>query len=116
MNVYEENRFEALLSNASDLPRAASVRIVSGGTFGKTSVGAGRTSSKLRFDEGRFSVGREGAKDGAEGSVPSSARGTSDFLGLSVGVVRAGEPLVVSESTEKRDIGRPKESREKRSG
>ena len=61
LNVYEENRFDARRSKASDRPSAARVARVSGGTSGRGSIGGdGSASSKPKVEDGRLSVGNEG--------------------------------------------------------
>lgn len=66
--MYEENRLEALLSKASDRPKAASVARVSGGTSGMASTGVGRSapggSGNSIDDDGRLSVGKRGGSVG----------------------------------------------------
>ena len=102
LKVYEEKRLLARRSRASDRCSAAKVARVSGVTSGM-GMGFGGGGSE-RSILGRLKVGRVGA--GWSGTAEDDARG-------GVSRVRIGEPLVISESTEKRDTGRgsPKLSR-----
>jgi len=116
LKVYDEKRFDALRSRASVRCKAARVARVSGGISGIVSTSDGveaRGPSDSRIADGKLRVGRDG---GARSVV--SGCDSSSLVGLRVEGDRTEDPLVMSESAEKREIGRglPKLSRLKRSG